>query len=65
MAKTKKIYNPCGHYLLSYRLGYVVHSEEMERRLNKGIYQFQCPNCKLWIYRDEMATSISNINKKP
>jgi hypothetical protein len=68
MAKTKKKdpnYNQCGHILLSYSLSYLLHSEEMERRMKKKVFQKQCPKCGLWLYKDEQATDPENIGKLP
>lgn len=59
-----KDYNTCGHKLLTYRLGYLAHHAEMDRRAAKGQKQKQCKKCGLWIYKDEQPTSPEFVNKK-
>lgn len=64
-SKEAKVYNSCGHNLISYNLSYVAHSEEGERRLKKGMRQKQCPACGLWLFKDELSTNPKNINRLP
>jgi hypothetical protein len=65
MAKRTTVYNICGHNLLSYKLGYIAHHNEMERRKKKGEKQKKCNTCGLFLYKDELPTSVNNINRLP
>lgn len=66
MRKSTVPYNECGHKLLSYSLGYVAHSLEVERRVKRGQKARQCPKCGLWLFTDEMKTTdVKYINQLP
>lgn len=60
-----KDYNTCGHNLLNYKLGYLAHHAEMDRRIAKGQKQTKCKKCGLYLFKDERPTSPEFVNKKP
>ena len=64
--KENRIYNACGHQLLSYKFGYVQHSIELERRIQAGQKQELCSECGLFLFPEERnKKSKLNIGKKP
>ena len=61
----QNIYNSCGHNLKAYKLGYLEHLAQIERRIKKGMKQNRCDKCGLWLFKDEISTNKKNIGVIP
>jgi hypothetical protein len=66
MKKAKRVYNACGHVLISYFFGYIAFFTECDRRIKRGQKQKQCDKCGLFLFSDERKkTDPQYINKYP